>query len=207
MVMNEQELEVKFYVSELNELQKRLESIGAQVVQPRTHEVNLRFDTPDRDLTRTYQVLRLRHDTAIRLTYKGPSQVKGGVRARKEIEFVVSDFKAAQDLLEVLGYQVSMMYEKFRTEYILDGVYITLDEMPYGDFTEIEGPDPQSIQAINQRLGMDWDKRILESYNLLFERLRSILGFEFRDLSFANFEGLEINFSTIDIVPADAKIE
>jgi adenylate cyclase class 2 len=207
MVMNEQELEVKFYVSELNELQKRLESIGAQVVQPRTHEVNLRFDTPDRDLTRTYQVLRLRHDTAIRLTYKGPSQVKGGVRARKEIEFVVSDFKAAQDLLEVLGYQVSMMYEKFRTEYILDGVYITLDEMPYGDFTEIEGPDPQSIQAINQRLGLDWDKRILESYNLLFERLRSILGFEFRDLSFANFEGLEINFSTIDIVPADAKIE
>jgi adenylate cyclase class 2 len=207
MVMNEQELEVKFYVSELNELQKRLESIGAQVVQPRTHEVNLRFDTPDRDLTRTYQVLRLRHDTAIRLTYKGPSQVKGGVRARKEIEFVVSDFKAAQDLLEVLGYQVSMMYEKFRTEYILDGVYITLDEMPYGDFTEIEGPDPPSIQAINQRLGLDWDKRILESYNLLFERLRSILGFEFRDLSFANFEGLEINFSTIDIVPADAKIE
>lgn len=207
MVMNEQELEVKFYVSELNELQKRLESIGAQVVQPRTHEVNLRFDTPDRDLTRTYQVLRLRHDTAIRLTYKGPSQVKGGVRARKEIEFVVSDFKAAQDLLEVLGYQVSMMYEKFRTEYILDGVYITLDEMPYGDFTEIEGPDPQSIQAINQRLGLDWDKRILESYNLLFERLRSILGFEFRDLSFANFKGLEINFSTIDIVPADAKIE
>jgi adenylate cyclase class 2 len=207
MVMNEQELEVKFYVSELNELQKRLESIGAQVVQPRTHEVNLRFDTPDRDLTRTYQVLRLRHDTAIRLTYKGPSQVKGGVRARKEIEFVVSDFKAAQDLLEVLGYQVSMMYEKFRTEYILDGVYITLDEMPYGDFTEIEGPDPQSIQAINQRLGLDWDKRILESYNLLFERLRSILGFEFRDLSFANFEGLEINFSTIDIVPADDKIE
>jgi adenylate cyclase class 2 len=204
MATNDQELEVKFYISNLNALQSCLESLGAQVLQPHTHEVNLRFDTPSRDLTRTYQVLRLRQDTAIRLTYKGPSRVKEGVRARKEIEFVVSDFNAAQELFEVLGYQVSMMYEKYRTEYKLDGVHITLDEMPYGDFTEIEGPNPESIQAISQRLGLDWEKRNLQSYILLFDRLRNIMGFDFRDLSFANFKGIEVDLSTIDITPADA---
>ena len=207
MGTNNQELEVKYYISDLKKLRKRLESIEAQVVQPRTHEVNLRFDTSSRDLTLTHQVLRLRQDRIARLTYKGPSEITGGVRVRKEIEFAVSDFKAAQDLFEVLGYQVSMMYEKYRTEYELDNVYVTLDEMPYGNFAEIEGPDPESIQAINQRLGLNWDKRNLESYIVLFERLRSTLGFEFRDLSFANFEGFEVDFSAIDISPADANVD
>jgi adenylate cyclase class 2 len=96
------------------------------------------------------------------------------------------------------------MYEKYRTEYVLDEVHITLDEMPYGDFTEIEGPNPASIQAINQRLGLDWEMRNLESYILLFERLRKVMGFDFRDLSFANFENLEVDLSSIDITPADA---
>ena len=33
-----------------------------------------------------------------------------------------------------LGYVISMIYEKYRTTYELDGVLVTLDEMPCGDF-------------------------------------------------------------------------
>ena len=119
---NGQELEVKFYLDDLPSLEDRLKQLGARLVQKRVYESNLRFDTPDGDLTRSYQVLRLRQDTEARLTYKGPALNQGGVRARREIEFTVSDFKEARALLEALGYIISMIYEKYRATYELDGV-------------------------------------------------------------------------------------
>jgi adenylate cyclase class 2 len=202
--MSDQELEVKFYVSDLGGIEKRLRALGAHLMTARQHEINLRFDTPGGELAAGYRVLRLRQDDAARLTFKGPSQYDDGVRRRQEIEFVVSDFAAAQAFLEALGYIVSMMYEKYRTTYELDGVHITLDEMPYGTFIEIEGPDSASIRRVHKRMGLDWERRVPDSYAMLFERLRESLGFNFRDLSFANFDGLKISMESIHLEPADA---
>ena len=203
MASKDQELEVKFYVLDLSALHARLQALGAKMSQSRTHETNLRFDTPEGKLARSSQVLRLRQDNAVHLTYKGPSQTRDGIHVRKEIEFITSDFNSTKALLEALGYQVSMMYEKYRAVYELEGVHVTLDELPYGDFVELEGPDPVHIHAANQRLGLDWEARILESYTVLFDRLRTTLGLAFRDLSFANFKGLEISPSAMNVRPAD----
>ncbi len=61
------ELEVKFYLSNRVAMQQKLDSLGERIA-PRVHEVNLRFDTPDRSLTSTGRVLRLRQDTRARVT-------------------------------------------------------------------------------------------------------------------------------------------
>jgi adenylate cyclase class 2 len=203
MTTNDQESEVKYYISDLPALERRLQSLGAQLVQPRVHEINLRFDVADGELVKTGQVLRLRQDSEARLTYKGPSQTEEGVRVRQEIEFIVSDHRAARAFLEALGYHVSMGYEKYRTSYDLGGAHVVLDEMPYGDFTEIEGPDPAIIQAVNQRLGLDWETRVPESYTVLFELLREKLGLPFTDLTFENFQQLSISPADLDVRPAD----
>lgn len=200
---NQQELEVKLYLSDMPAFQQKVEAIGSQLTEPRQHEINLRFDTPKGELTRTAQVLRLRQDTAARLTYKGPGETIDGVHARREIEFTVSDFQSAQSLLETLGYQVSLMYEKFRTTYVLDGLQITLDEMPYGNFTEIEGSDAAAIRTMAEKLNINWGARILDSYTSLFDRLRAELGFTFRDLSFENFSGRVISPVDLGVKPAD----
>jgi adenylate cyclase class 2 len=201
--MRDQELEVKFFVADLAAVEGRLQALEARLLQPRVYEVNLRFDTPDGELSKQFRVLRLRQDDAARLTYKGPGEYQEGVRLRQEIEFTVSDFGAAQRLLEALGYRVALMYEKYRATYELEGVHITLDTMPYGTFIEIEGPDPASIRHINELLGLDWDQRVPESYTSLFERLRDSLGLPFTDLSFANFAGLDISMEAINVKPAD----
>jgi adenylate cyclase class 2 len=206
MASGEQELEVKFYVRDLLPFENRLIELGAILQQPRTHEINLRFDTQDQSLTRSYKVLRLRQDQQARLTYKGPGELMEGVRARREIEFSVSDFKAARSFLEALGYQVSFMYEKFRTTYDLDNVLVTLDEMPYGNFLELEGPDPRSILLTSKKLALLWETRIVDSYTLLFDRLRQNLKLTFRDLNFANFEGLLISPDMLDIAYAEEEI-
>jgi adenylate cyclase class 2 len=184
-----QELEVKFYLPDLPALEKRLADQGAVLEQPRVHEVNLRFDTPTQALSQTYRVLRLRQDTQARVTYKGPGVEQDGVQQRQELEFVVSDFATAQAVFEALGYQVALMYEKYRTTYSLGKVLVVLDEMPYGNFMEIEGPDGGSIQKATRLLGLEWEKRILGSYVFLFERLKQVKGWAFRDLSFRNFAG------------------
>jgi adenylate cyclase class 2 len=177
--------------------------LGARQTQTRLHEVNLRLDTPDLALTKSLQVLRLRQDDQARVTYKGPGIDQGGARLRQEIEFIVSDFEASRRLFAALGYQVAMMYEKYRRVYDLDDVHVTLDEMPYGDFIEIEGPQPESILLASQRLGLAWERRILDSYTALFEELRAVLRFEFRDLNFENFTQYKSPMAMLDIRFAD----
>ncbi len=201
--MKYQELEVKFFVQDLARLEQRLVNQGAVLVQPRTLEVNLRFDTPENELANNFQVLRLRQDTAARLTFKGPAYAEGGVRVRREIEFVVDDFDAARAFLEALGYQVSILYEKWRSIYALGPVLVTLDELPYGSFLEIEGPDSDSIHSASLELNLKWEARVPGSYISIFQQLKDELGLKFRDLSFDNFAGLPVSNAQLNLPLAD----
>jgi len=202
MSTNHQELEAKFYINDLSTLKARVETLGAALKHPRVLEINLRFDTPAGDFMRTFRALRLRQDTVARVTYKGPGTVQDGARLREELEFTVSDFDTAKAFLEALGYQVVVIYEKYRTTYTLGKLEISLDEMPYGNFVEIEGPDGQSIQETASRLGLDWGAVILDSYLVLFDRLRQSLGLSFRDLTFSNFKGITITPSIMGVQTA-----
>jgi len=201
--MKQEEAEVKFYIKDLQSLEARLRSLGAQLTQPRTFEQNLRFDTPDKELAKGSKVLRLRRDLQARLTFKGPSEDVDGVRVRKEIEFVLADFQAAQQLLLELGYLVSMQYDKYRAVYDLLGVQISLDELPYGNFLEVEGPDPATIHTISTMLGLNWEARVPESYTVLFEQIQVRLQLNFNDLIFDNFANLDLQPSDLNVTPAD----
>lgn len=169
--MNTQETEVKFYVNDLRRVQARLHALGARLVQPRVHETNLRFDRPDGSLRAAGKVLRLRMDTQVRLTYKGPSERLEGVLNRTEYETEVGDFETAQRILGALGYVVSAIYEKFRTTYAWEEVHVMLDELPYGDFVEIEAPQIERLRAVSRALGLDFSAAIPASYLALFEGL------------------------------------
>jgi adenylate cyclase class 2 len=203
MSVKDKELEVKFYLSRRKALEEKLIERGGQLKEPRVLEINLRFDTPDLSLLKSGRLLRLRLDSRARLTYKGIGSVEGGARLRQELEFTVSNFDTARMVFEALGYEVYMMYEKYRATYSLGELEVVLDEMPYGDFLEIEGPDGESIQAAAQRLDLNWDARILDSYTVLFEVARGQLGFDFRDLSFENFKGLTVSPENLGLIFAD----
>jgi adenylate cyclase, class 2 len=199
----DQELEVKFFLENLSAVESRVRAQGASRIYLRTYEINLRFDTPDGALSKSQKVLRLRQDTSAILTFKGPSQNRQDVTVRQEIEFQVSDFPAARRLLEALDYQVNVIYEKYRTTYDLEGVKITLDEMPYGNFCEIEGPDPQTIHAIADRLGLDWSARVMDSYLAMFSCLKESHHLAFRDLTFTNFEHTHITPEDLGVRAGD----
>jgi adenylate cyclase class 2 len=137
------------------------------------------------------------------MTYKGPSSDKQGVTLRQEIEFKVSNFAAARRLLEALGFEVIVAYEKYRTTYALEGVEVMLDELPYGTFCEIEGTTPALIQALANQLGLDWAARSMSSYMMLFEQVKGQKRLSFRDLYFANFKGITVSPNDLGLKPAD----
>jgi adenylate cyclase class 2 len=203
MNKNDRELESKFYLLDKEKLEKCLIAIGAERVHERIFETNLRFDRLGGELERARQVLRLRQDSRIRLTYKGPSQLEDGVLNRQEIEFEVGDFEAGRRMLEALGFVVSVIYEKYRTTYALEGLEITIDELPYGDFCEIEGEVPEAIRGCAERLGLDRRAAITNSYLRLFNNLRKQMKLEFRDLTFENFQGVPVSAEELGVRPAD----
>jgi len=171
-------------ISDRAALQAKLLALRAELKHARVFESNLRFDLPDGSLSARRLVLRLRQDERARLTLKGPAEIGAEVTTRSEIEFEVSSFDNARALLEALGYRLSVMYEKYRTTYALGGCEVTLDEMPYGDFAEIEGPGAEAIRGVANLLGLAWETRTAESYLMLFSRLRAA-GLSAQNLSFA----------------------
>ena len=199
----DQEIEVKFYLAEPEQFRQRVIDSGAELVQPRVLEQNLRFDTPEMSLRAKAQVLRLRADQAAHLTFKGPGLVREGVLERQEIEFEVSDFGAAQRLLEALGYRVYTSYEKLRETYNLGGVLVALDAMPFGFFTELEGPSAEAICAVAAALGLDWSRRVPTSYLELFFALKQRRNLQMDALSFEAFSGLTIRPEDLGVQPAD----
>ncbi len=203
MATDNQEREVKLYVTDLAKCESAIQSLGAECTRERVHEVNLRFDTPDRRLSSVAQVLRLRKDRRNRVTYKGPGNVDEGVRSRQEIEFTVDDFDQARLFFEALGYEVMMIYEKYRTTYEFEGAEIVLDEMPYGNFLEIEANDAAQIESITKQLGLDWEARIFASYTTLFDVVRTTRDLGFTDLTFENFAGLQITALDLGVALAD----
>lgn len=166
-------------------------------------EINLRFDNPDGTLTREHRVLRLRKDQKVRLTYKGPADPSSPVSSRPEIEFEATSFEQARDFLLALGYVISVSYEKYRTVYLLEGTEIDLDEMPFGNFCEIEGKDEKAIQITANLLDLNWQARIIDSYLAIFTRLKAARNLSFQDLSFKNFENLQIFPADLHVTPAD----
>ena len=202
MAIRHTEIEVKFHVARLKDLEERIRQRGATLEHPRVHETNLRFDTLDGDLERGQRALRLRHDTVVRLTYKGPGDLEDGIRRRPEVEVQVDDFDRARAFLEGLGYVVVFRYEKYRTTYERGSVTILLDELPYGDFVELEG-NAELLRPLAAMLGLKWEAALPLSYHMLFEALKANRHLTFADLTFINFSQSAARIGDLGVVAAD----
>jgi len=203
--MSDLETEVKFNLSNPQAYLSRVIALGGKMVQPRMHERNIRFDLADHSLSAAGRVLRLRQDAEVHLTYKDSGRLVDGVLTRREIEFKADDFETAKRFLEALDYQQYASYEKYRQSYELADLLITLDELPYGTFTEIEGEPASMIQVLAGKLGLDWSKRINMSYLVLFEIMKKNLGLEGSALTFEALAGLQITPQNLGVSPADTE--
>lgn len=194
------EVEVKFLVADLTAVRHQLLLVGATVSKPRVFERNLRLDTLDEQLLHKQQLLRVRQDTAVTITFKSePLHLpQSEAKIREEIEFTANDADTAVLLFQRLGYIPVQVYEKYRETFQWGDVEVVLDELPFGSFVELEGAE-SDIKTAAAKLNLDWNGRVLANYLGLMAQLQAHHNLPFSDLTFANFQGLP--YSAADILP------
>jgi adenylate cyclase, class 2 len=191
-----QEIEVKLRVSGIAAIRACLKRLRAAEISPRTYESNTLYDTPQSDLRRRGQLIRIRTEQpasrygkksavagAAILTYKGPPiRSRGGTKTRgdarnrshfkirEEAEVSLSGPDELARIFRALGLRPMFRYEKFRTTYALPGVRglkVELDETPVGTYLELEGP-VAAIDRGARLLGYRRADYLKDSYGSLY---------------------------------------
>jgi adenylate cyclase class 2 len=197
------ETEVKFHVPDPDAVRRNLQALGAES-RGRSHEHNVRYDTPDERLRRTRSLLRLRQDRACTLTFKAPAPAADpAFKQMTEVEVQVGEFERMHAILSALGFTPMQVYEKRRESYGVADAVFCLDELPYGHFLEIEG-EPEAILRYSRHLGLSWERRIVLSYLEIFDRVRRRYGLASTDLTFECFRGTRVDVSPLlpDLIAA-----
>jgi predicted adenylyl cyclase CyaB len=175
------EVELKFLDPDLEQVRARLQEAGARLEQPRELETNLVFDDADHGLRNSRRLLRLRngHELTVKIPLEDPTY-----KSRQEINLDVAEGDI-EAFLAGLGYQVDWRYEKWREGWELDGMFVTLDELPFiGEVVEIEG-DRDKIDSTAENLGLAGNRTSTANYEGLYREYADAHGIEGGDMTFA----------------------
>jgi adenylate cyclase class 2 len=161
------EIEIKFRVSDIRAIARRLRAAGFRLVTPRTHEMNTLYDFPGLPLRRRGELVRLRkYGSEWLLTHKAKGTT-GRHKSRVETETKIADGTKLDQILHALRLSPTFRYEKFRAEWSDGKGHVVIDETPVGSFGEIEG-NSRWIDQTARELEIKPADYITQSYTELF---------------------------------------
>lgn len=112
------------------------------------------YDIVPGDMTRW---IRLR-DTGTESTLTVKEIAHDGIDGTHEVEVTVSDFKATNELLGLLGFAPKSYQESRRASYELDGAQLEIDQWPMiPPYLEIESDSREHVVTVAQKLGYTED--------------------------------------------------
>jgi adenylate cyclase class 2 len=157
------EIEKKFRLTpkQREEVLQRLAKIGAKR-KGEEFEVNTLYAGEGLEPGRS--VLRLRQigKRGI-LTFKERFPTRSSIKHQREDETSLGDPVAMGMILEALGFETALVYEKRRETWTLGKTEIVIDELPFGWFMEIEGAE-QDIRDIESKLAIKRLRAELATY-------------------------------------------
>jgi adenylate cyclase class 2 len=138
------ETEKKFVLSsdQREQVLENLKKLGAKYIREDFEENTLYSGGI---LSEKRAVLRIRKiDDKSILTYKQRIENAADVKQQIEYETVIEKAEEMEMIIESLGFEKSLVYEKRRQTWRLRTVEVLLDQLPFGQYMEIEG----SVTAI-----------------------------------------------------------
>jgi adenylate cyclase class 2 len=176
------EIELKVRIFPLDPVRKKLIEHKAQFCG-RVHEHDVYYNAPYRDFSVTDEAVRIRYtdDHAV-VTYKGAKIKTSGLKAREELNIAVDSGEIFEKMLDRLGFSKTAELNKWRENYRLGNVSISLDTVDeLGTFVEIEvmadRDDTKAsaqIKKISKEIGIQGEP-ILTSYLELLLSKRSAI--------------------------------
>ena len=148
------EIEKKFRITkeQTDQVEKDLEEFEAEFLGEEFEE-NLLFG--NEYLKENRALLRVRRtDNKTILTFKQNVPSADGYKQHIEHETGVESAEVVEEIIECLGFQKLMVYEKRRKTWRFRQVEVVLDELPFGLFIEIEG-DRMAIAEAEMFLGAE----------------------------------------------------
>ncbi len=132
-------------------LRQRLQALSAPCLEE-DFEENTIYSGHGLDPAR--QALRLRRTrNGATLAFKERQPSRSAIKRQREEETAVGDPQAAARILEALGFRPTLVYEKRRATFMVDRCRVSVDELPFGLFAEVEG-EAADIARVEKLLGL-----------------------------------------------------
>lgn len=143
------EVEKKYRIGseEAARLRGRLEKVGAKRRGEEFEENTLYTGPGLEQRNRVLRVRRLDGGRSAIFTFKESIADSSGIKHRREDETTVEDSDALAAILDALGYTPAVIYEKRRETWLIAGVEVVVDELPFGMYVEIEGVEESILKA------------------------------------------------------------
>jgi adenylate cyclase class 2 len=172
------EFEAKFYPITKEEARKRLQSNSATLLHPEVlMKLYLFGNTVNPNMKANY--IRIR-DEGDKITLAAKIHAREGEQLadQKEAEVNVTDLEETKMILEMAGLICNSLQEKKRETWELDNCEVTIDTWPGVEtYVEVEGESEENVKAVADKLGFDWEQKIVTSvteiyaqkYGLIFD--------------------------------------
>lgn len=152
------EVEVKILDVNLEEIEKKIISLGAK--KHFDGEIaQFLYDFPDKRIKKERNTFRLRKSgDKTYITFKDKVKSIGTAKVADEYEVTVSDFNTAKKIIESLGFEETHKMRKHRISYKLANVTFELEKLfdqyeHIPDFIEIEAEDMETVIKYANILG------------------------------------------------------
>jgi predicted adenylyl cyclase CyaB len=152
------EVELKSVVDDVPAGRERVEAAGGKLVYA-GRLLDRRYDYPDRSLTVRDHVLRLRiyesgESRRAMLDWKGETRYEHGFKVREEISTPTDDADGLAQILEMLGFVVTIEVDRQIAQYELGEAVVRFEEYPEMDaLVEVEGTT-QAIESAISLMGL-----------------------------------------------------
>ena len=201
-MIQHEEIEVKFLEIDAQDLQKKLEDIGAVRIGEYFQRVHI-FDFPGFPLDTAHSWVRLRDNgEKVTLSFKKRAGVasKGGDNndeTAQEIEIVVDDLEKTKQILFAIGMIDKRYMENKRVKWRKGTITFDIDSWPrVPTYVEIEGDSLDAVKGVSEELGFDFKEGKIYSAQQVFLRY----GIDPNEYATMTFEKFIKKDGTLDVV-------
>jgi adenylate cyclase class 2 len=159
------EVEIKARVSDFDAIRERLKEMDAKKLKT-VKQVDTIYGSPHKDMAKTRELLRVRNeDGEHTICYK--KRLDPLEEIKRCIEVESKTHENIHEILKDLGFQVSMVNRKVREYWLLNDVYVCLDEVDrLGTFIELESKNKteSNLFKMLDKLGIPRENVVSEAY-------------------------------------------